>query len=163
VRSERRRRSVLIDEAHFVTRYAGIGDFLARLARQGRKHWCETIAASQAPLDFTATAAGRALILNSCRTWLLRCEEAALPGLSQAATLSERERAHLLRAPAGQGLLLAQHPRATGERLRLPFEILVSPEFAPLVFTDPAAGWGQDRRRERQGRDAPPAEDAHVR
>ncbi len=159
VRSERRRRSVLIDEAHFVTRYAGIGDFLARLARQGRKHWCETIAASQDPLDFTATAGGRALILNSCRTWLLRCEEVALPGLSQAATLTERERAHLLRAPAGQGLLLAQHPRAAGERLRLPFEILVSPEFAPLAFTDPASGWGQGRRsRERRAKDTSAAD-----
>lgn len=143
VLSERRRRSVLVDEAHAVTRFASTGDFLARLAKQARKHWCETIAASQDPLDFTATAAGRALILNSCRTWLLRCEEVALPDLARAAHLSEREQAHLLRAPAGQGLLLAQHPLAKGERLRLPFEVMVSPEFAPLVFTDPAAGWGQ--------------------
>jgi len=143
VLSERRRRSVLVDEAHAVTRFASTGDFLARLAKQARKHWCETIAASQDPLDFTATAAGRALILNSCRTWLLRCEEVALPDLTRAAHLSEREQAALLRAPAGQGLLLAQHPSAKGERLRLPFEIMVSPEFAPLVFTDPAAGWGQ--------------------
>ncbi len=145
VLSERRRRSVLVDEAHAVTRFASTGEFLARLAKQARKHWCETIAASQDPLDFTATAAGRALILNSCRTWLLRCEEVALPDLTRAAHLSEREQAALLRAPAGQGLLLAQHPSAKGERLRLPFEIMVSPEFAPLVFTDPAAGWGQGR------------------
>jgi len=145
VLSERRRRSVLVDEAHAVTRFASTGDFLARLAKQARKHWCETIAASQDPLDFTATAAGRALILNSCRTWLLRCEEVALPDLARAAHLSEREQTLLLRAPAGQGLLLAQHPSAKGERLRLPFEIMVSPAFAPLVFTDPAAGWGQGR------------------
>ncbi len=145
VLSERRRRSVLVDEAHAVTRFASTGDFLARMAKQARKHWCETIAASQDPLDFTATAAGRALILNSCRTWLLRCEEVALPDLTRAAHLSEREQAALLRAPAGQGLLLAQHPSAKGERLRLPFEIMVSPEFAPLVFTDPVAGWGQGR------------------
>ena len=70
-------------------------------------------------------------------------EEIALPELAQAAHLSERERDLLLRAPAGQGLLLAQHPTAKGERLRLPFEIMVSPEFAPLVFTDPSAGWGR--------------------
>ncbi len=145
VLSERRRRSVLVDEAHAVTRFASAGDFLARMAKQARKHWCETIAASQDPLDFTATAAGRALILNSCRTWLLRCEEVALPDLTRAAHLSEREQALLLRAPAGQGLLLAQHPSARGEHLRLPFEIMVSPEYAPLVFTDPAAGWGQGR------------------
>ncbi len=145
VLSERRRRSVLVDEAHAVTRFASTSDFLARMAKQARKHWCETIAASQDPLDFTATAAGRALILNSCRTWLLRCEEVALPDLARAAHLSEREQALLLRAPAGQGLLLAQHPSAKGERLRLPFEIMVSPAFAPLVFTDPAAGWGQGR------------------
>ena len=154
VLSERRRRSILVDEAHAVTRFASTGEFLARLAKQARKHWCETIAASQDPLDFTATAAGRALILNSCRTWLLRCEEVALPDLTRAAHLSEREQDHLLRAPAGQGLLLAQHPQAKGERLRLPFEIMVSPEFAPLVFTDPAAGWGQRAGRQaRQGRE----------
>lgn len=147
VLSERRRRSILVDEAHFVTRFGSTGDFLARMAKQARKHWCETIAASQDPLDFTATAAGRALILNSCRTWLLRCEEVALPDLARAASLSERERAHLIRCPAGQGLLLSQHPAAKGERLRIPFEIMVSPEFAPLVFTDPAAGWGQRTRQ----------------
>ncbi len=150
VLSERRRRSVLVDEAHAVTRFASTGDFLARMAKQARKHWCETIAASQDPLDFTATAAGRALILNSCRTWLLRCEEVALPDLARAVNLSEREQVHLLRAPAGQGLLLAQHPSAKGERLRLPFEIMVSPEYAPLVFTDPAAGWGQRAHRTAQ-------------
>jgi len=160
VLSERRRRSVLIDEAHAVTRFASTGEFLARLAKQARKHWCETIAASQDPLDFTATAAGRALILNSCRTWLLRCEEVALPDLTRAAHLSEREQAALLRAPVGQGLLLAQHPSAKGERLRLPFEIMVSPEFAPLVFTDPAAGWGQGRgggRRSQAAKEVPHA------
>ncbi len=156
VLSERRRRSVLVDEAHAVTRFASTGDFLARMAKQARKHWCETIAASQDPLDFTATAAGRALILNSCRTWLLRCEEVALPDLTRAAHLSEREQALLLRAPAGQGLLLAQHPSAKGERLRLPFEIMVSPAYAPLVFTDPAAGWGQGRTdRGGRGKDEP--------
>ena len=53
----------------------------------------------------------------------------------------------MVRYPAGQGLLLSQHPSARGERLRLPFEIMVSPAFAPLVFTDPAAGWGQGARR----------------
>jgi len=167
VLSERRRRSVLIDEAHAVTRFASTGDFLARMAKQARKHWCETIAASQDPLDFTGTAAGRALILNSCRTWLLRCEEVALPDLTRAAHLSEREQALLLRAPAGQGLLLAQHPSARGERLRLPFEIMVSPAYAPLVFTDPAAGWGQGQgqghgHKGRAGRSRPTGEVAHA-
>src|SRR5207244_790234 len=82
---------------------ASTADVLSRMAKQARKRWCQTIAASQDPLDFTATAAGRALILNSCRTWLLRCEEVALPDLARATNLSEQERADLVRYPAGQG------------------------------------------------------------
>ena len=49
VLSAQRRRSVLVDEAHAVTRFASTGEFLARLAKQARKHWCETVRAGHAP------------------------------------------------------------------------------------------------------------------
>ena len=164
VLSERRRRSVLVDEAHAVTRFASTGDFLARLAKQARKHWCETIAASQDPLDFTATAAGRALILNSCRTWLLRCEEVALPDLAQAAHLSEREQAHLLRAPAGPGPAPGAAPSGQGRAAAPALRDHGQPRVCAARLHRPRrrVGPGARRRPARRGGGRPMADDTHL-
>jgi type IV secretory pathway VirB4 component len=139
VLGERRRRGLIVDEAHMVCKRAATGAFLEALAKRARKRWLRVTAITQDPQDFLGTAAGRALLLNSSMALLLRSDDLALDALARWAALSSAERTYLHGCPAGRGLLLVQHPDAAGDRLRLQLEVMVSPEQQPLVFTDPAA------------------------
>jgi hypothetical protein len=118
------------------------GAFLASLAKRARKHGLRVVPITQDPVDFLATDAGRAILVNSSMAFLFRCEEVALEALAAAATLSPAERSYLLGCPPGRGLLLTQHPAAPGQRLRLQIEIMVSPAQYPLVFTSPGGAAG---------------------
>ncbi len=137
VRGERKRRAFYLDEYHLLSRKAHAAPFLAGLTKLARKHWLSAVGASQDPEDLVATEAGRALVLNSARTLLLRNEPLAMPSLATAVTLSGAQREYLTGCAPGQGLLLVQDPQAPGQRRAIEIEIMVSPELAPLVFTDP--------------------------
>lgn len=135
---EESRLQFVVDEAHLVTKRRASGEFLEALTKRARKHGAGVTALSQDPDDFLKTEAGRALVLNSSQTWLFRCEQLAHEAIARGATLTEEERQYLLSCPQGRGLLLSQHPYARGQRMRLKVEVIVSPEFEPLVFTDGA-------------------------
>jgi len=135
---EESRLQFVVDEAHLVTKRRASGEFLEALTKRARKHGAGVTALSQDPDDFLKTDAGRALILNSSQTWIFRCEQLALEAIARAAALTAEEQRYLLSCPQGRGLLLSQHPYARGQRMRLKVEVMVSPEFEPLVFTDGA-------------------------
>ena len=135
---EESRLQFVVDEAHLLTKRRATGAFLEALTKRARKHGAGVSALSQDPDDFLRTDAGRALVLNSAQTWIFRCEQLALEAIARGATLTQEEQQYLLSCPQGRGLLLTQHPYARGQRLRLKVEVIVSPEFEPLVFTDGA-------------------------
>ena len=137
VQRERRPHALYVDEAHLVCKRSASGAFLESLTKRARKHGLRVVPITQDPADFLRTDAGRAILVNSSMAFLFRCEELALQALSEAATLSPSARIYLQSCPPGRGLLLIQHPEAPGERLRIPFEVLVGPAQQPLVFTDP--------------------------
>jgi len=137
VRGERKRRAFYLDEYHLLSRKAHAAPFLAGLTKLARKHWLSAVGASQDPEDLVSTEAGRALVLNSARTLLLRNEPLAMPALATAVPLSRAQQEYLTGCAPGQGLLLVQDPQAPGQRRAIEIEIMVSPELAPLVFTDP--------------------------
>ena len=142
VRRVARPRALFVDEAHLVCKRQASGAFLESLAKRARKHGLRVVPITQDPVDFLATDAGRAILVNSSMAFLFRCEEVALEALSAAATLSPAERSYLQGCPPGRGLLLTQHPAAPGQRLRLHIEIMVSPAQYPLVFTSPGGAAG---------------------
>ena len=133
---EESRLQFVVDEAHMVTKRRASGEFLEAVTKRARKHGAGVTALSQDPDDFLKTEAGRALVLNSSQTWIFRCEQLALEAIARGAALTAEEQRYLLSCPQGRGLLLSQHPYAKGQRMRLKVEIMVSPEFEPIVFTD---------------------------
>ena len=143
---ERRRRILDIDEAHRVTRKERSGAFVAKLGKQGRKHLFGVNALTQDPEDLLKTESGRALLLNSARTFIFRCNDLALDALATHLALSGAERRHIQGAAPGTCLLLCMDPYTQGRVKRIPLEVMVSPEFAPLVFTNPHGGAWLERR-----------------
>ena len=128
---DRRRRMVVVDEAWLLLQHPAGAAFLLRAAKAGRKHWCGLTVATQDTADVLASDLGRAVIANSATQILLRQAPQAIDQVARVFGLSAGERALLLTAERGEGLL-------TGGEHRAGFAALASAQEDRLITTDPA-------------------------
>lgn len=129
--STRRRRLVVVDEAWLLLKDGDGARFLYRLAKSARKYWTALAVVTQDAADVLGSDLGRAVIANSATQILLRQAPQAIEQIVDAFNLSGGERAFLLSADRGEGLL------ASGLH-RVPFRALASSAEHSLITTDPA-------------------------
>ncbi|MHB1615270.1 MAG: VirB4 family type IV secretion system protein [Actinomycetes bacterium] len=127
----RKRRLVIVDEAWLLMREEAGARFLFRMAKSARKHWCGLTVVTQDPGDLLGTDLGQAVVANAATQILLRQAPQTIDGLAAAFALSDGERAFLLAARQGEGLLAAGTDR-------IAFHTLASPDEHALVTTNPA-------------------------
>ena len=130
--AHRRRRLITVDEAWLLMRDPEGAKFLHRLAKSARKAWAGLAAVTQDAEDVLATDLGRAVIANSATQILLRQAPQAITKVTDEFRLSAGERALLLAARRGEGLL------AAGPSARVSFQALASPAEHFLCTSDPA-------------------------
>jgi DNA helicase HerA-like ATPase len=127
----RRRRLVVVDEAWLLMQQKAGAEFLYRLAKSSRKRWAGLTVATQDTADVLGSELGRAVIANAATQILLRQAPQAIDEITATFDLSRGERAFLLSADRGQGLL------STGTQ-RVAFQAIASPAENRLITTDPA-------------------------
>ncbi|TMQ92032.1 conjugal transfer protein TraC [Actinomadura soli] len=130
---DRRPRLVIVDEAWMLMKEAEGARFLYRLAKSARKHWAGLTVVTQDAADLLASDLGRAVVANSATQILLRQAPQAVAAVGEAFGLSEGERAFLLSAERGEGLLCGGN---AGDRAA--FAAISSPAEHKAVTTDPA-------------------------
>jgi type IV secretory pathway VirB4 component len=128
----RRRRLVVVDEAWLLMRNPEGAKFLFRMAKAARKHWAGLAVVTQDAEDVLGSGLGRAVISNAATQVLLRQAPQAIDPIAAAFRLSEGEKALLLAAGRGEGLL------ACGPSARVSFQALASPAEHLLCTSDPA-------------------------
>ena len=129
--AHRRRRLVIVDEAWLLMRDPEGAKFLYRAAKSARKHWCGLAVVTQDAADLLSSPLGMAVVANAATQILLRQAPQAIDVLAEAYGLSDGERAWLLGAAQGDGLL------ASGAD-RVAFHVIASPAEHRLVTSDPA-------------------------
>ncbi|MEU7140426.1 PrgI family mobile element protein [Nocardia sp. NPDC046473] len=129
----RRPRLVVVDEAWLVMRQTAGAEFLFKAAKSFRKHWTGLTVATQDVGDVLSTELGKAIVANAATQILLRQATQAIDEVSAAFALSDGERAFLLTAARGQGLL------ATGQHHAV-FASLASAAEDALITTSPQFG-----------------------
>jgi len=127
----RRRRLVVVDEAWLLMRDPAGAWFLFRMAKSARKHWCALAVVTQDAGDLLASELGQAVVANAATQVLLRQAPQTIDALAGAFALSDGEKAFLLSAARGEGLLAAGTDR-------IAFRALASPAEHALVTTNPA-------------------------
>ncbi|ALG06943.1 VirB4 family type IV secretion system protein [Kibdelosporangium phytohabitans] len=127
----RRPRLVVVDEAWLLMREKAGAEFLFRMAKASRKHWAGLTVATQDTADVLGSDLGRAVVANAATQVVLRQATQAIDEITQVFDLSAGERAFLLSADRGQGLL------STGTQ-RVAFQSVASPIEHELVTSDPA-------------------------
>ena len=107
VRTDQRKRMLIVDEAWQLMQYDDSANFLFSLAKRARKYYLGLTTISQDVEDFMGSKMGRAIVSNSSMQLLLKQSASAVDVLSDVFKLTEEERKRLANFPVGQGLFFA--------------------------------------------------------
>ena len=129
--TERRQRLCVVDEAWLLMKEPAGARFLFRMAKAARKHWAGLAVITQDAADLLGTDLGKAVVANAATQILLRQAPQAINQIATAFRLSEGERAYLLTATRGTGLINTGVSRAA-------FTAVASDDEHRLATTDPA-------------------------
>jgi len=107
VRSQQKKRMLIVDEAWQLMKYDDSANFLFSLAKRARKYALGLTTITQDVEDFMGSKMGRAIVANSSMQLLLKQSSSAVDVLSDVFKLTEEERKRLANFPVGQGLFFA--------------------------------------------------------
>lgn len=130
IRTEQKRRLLVVDEAWQLMKYDDSANFLFSLAKRARKYYLGLTTITQDVEDFMGSKMGRAIVANSSIQLLLKQSSSAVDVLSDVFKLTDEERKRLSSFPVGQGLFFA------GQN-HVHIQIVASPTEQGLITTNP--------------------------
>lgn len=107
IRSELKKRILIIDEAWWMMKHEAGAIFLFGLVKRARKYFLGVTTITQDVEDFLNSAYGRPIITNSSLQILLKQSPAMIDLIQKTFNLTEGEKNLLLEAEVGQGLFFA--------------------------------------------------------
>ncbi|MBU1019411.1 MAG: DUF87 domain-containing protein [Patescibacteria group bacterium] len=130
VRSEMKKRILVIDEAWSLMQHEDSAKFLYGLVKRARKYYLGVSTITQDVEDFMKSEYGKPIITNSSMQLLLKQSPSAVEMLQKVFNLTEGERYLLLNSGVGQGLFFAgiQH---------VAIQIIASYSEDKIITTDP--------------------------
>ena len=109
IRSEHKRRLMLVDEAWIMMQHEDSARFLFGLAKRARKYWLGMTTITQDVDDFLESSYGKAIVTNSSMQILLKQSTAAVEKLAKIFNLTEGEKYLLLECDVGEGPVSYTH------------------------------------------------------
>ena len=107
VRSQLKRRILVVDEAWIMMRNEESAKFLFSMAKRARKYYLGVTTITQDISDFLASKYGKPIVTNSSIQLLLRQSPAAIDTLSEVFYLTDHEKFRLLESDVGEGIFFA--------------------------------------------------------
>ncbi len=130
VRSELKRRLLVVDEAWNIVQHEDSGRFLHGLVKRARKYYLGVTTITQDVEDFLDSPWGKPIITNSSLQLLLRQAPVATERLKKVFDLTEQETSLLLNSKVGQGLFFAGNQHVA-------IQIVASPGEDQVITTNP--------------------------
>jgi type IV secretory pathway VirB4 component len=107
IRSEMKRRQLLIDEAWWLMQSTDGASFLFGMAKRARKYWLGLTTITQDVGDFLRSEYGIPIVANSSLQLLLKQSPAVIDSVQKTFNLTEEEKMLLLEAGIGEGIFIA--------------------------------------------------------
>ena len=107
VRSELKRRLLVVDEAWFMMQHEESARFMFSIAKRARKYYLGVTTITQDITDFLGSKFGKPIVTNSSIQLLLRQSPAAIDQLAQVFYLTDHEKFRLLESDVGEGIFFA--------------------------------------------------------
>lgn len=112
VRSEMKKRILVIDEAWWLMQHEDSAKFIYALVKRCRKYYLGVTTITQDINDFLTSPYGQAIVTNSSLQLLLRQSSAAIELLQKIFILTEGEKYLLLECGVGEGIFFAGNKHA---------------------------------------------------
>ncbi|MDO8571867.1 MAG: ATP-binding protein [bacterium] len=107
VRSQSKKRILVIDEAWWLMQYEDSARFIFALVKRCRKYFLGVTTITQDVNDFLASQYGKAILTNSAIQILLKQSTAAIDTIQKTFLLTEGEKYLLLESAPGEGIFFA--------------------------------------------------------
>lgn len=107
VRSERKRRILVIDEAWWLMQHEDSARFIFALVKRCRKYYLGVTTITQDVNDFLKSQYGQAIVTNSALQLLMRQSPAAVDLIQKVFLLTDSEKYLLLESGIGEGIFFA--------------------------------------------------------
>ncbi|MFA6447680.1 MAG: DUF87 domain-containing protein [Patescibacteria group bacterium] len=130
VRSERKKRVLVIDEAWWLMQYEDSAKFVHALVKRCRKYYLGVTTITQDVNDFLTSPYGQAIVTNSSIQLLLKQSPAAIDLVARVFLLTQSEKYLLLESGRGEGIFFAGNKHAA-------IQIVASYAEDQIVTTDP--------------------------
>jgi len=112
VRSERKKRILVIDEAWWLMQHEDSAKFIFALVKRCRKYYLGVTTITQDVNDFLRSPYGQAIVTNSAMQMLLKQSPAAVDNIAKTFMLTEGEKFLLLEGGVGEGIFFAGNKHA---------------------------------------------------
>jgi conjugal transfer ATP-binding protein TraC len=130
VKSDKKRRILIIDEAWQLMKYEDSANFMFSIAKRARKYFLGLTTISQDVDDFLSSRMGRAVVSNSSLQLLLKQAPSSVDLVGETFKLTSEERGRLSTFPVGEGLFFAGLNHVV-------IRVLASQTEAQLITTNP--------------------------
>lgn len=127
---DRERKTLVIDEAWSLLRFAENAKSIFELIKTARKFGLGILIITQEVEDLLSSTAGKTILANTAWKYLSRQEPAAMEELAEKFHLNSEEQNYLLTAMPGEGLLFAMNDH-------IPLKVVPSPEEYQMITTNP--------------------------
>jgi len=107
IRSELKKRLLIVDEAWVMMRYEDAASFLFGIAKRCRKYFLGLTTITQDVADFMTSPYGKPIVTNSSMQILLRQSPATIEILQKTFNLTDQERYMLMESSVGEGIFFA--------------------------------------------------------
>jgi type IV secretory pathway VirB4 component len=112
VRSERKKRILVIDEAWWLMQHEDSAKFIFALVKRCRKYYLGVTTITQDVNDFLRSPYGQAIVTNSAMQLLLKQSPAAIDNIQKTFLLTDGEKFLLLEGGVGEGIFFAGNKHA---------------------------------------------------
>lgn len=130
VKSQLRKRLLIIDEGWLMMRFEDSAKFLNAMVKRARKYYLGVTVISQDVEDFLGSSYGRSVVNNSITQLLLGQSTTAVDKIAETFKLTDGEKFFLTEAEVGQGLFMVANNRAA-------IQIVASYTEDQIITTDP--------------------------
>lgn len=130
VRSKRKKRALMIDEAWWLMQHEDSARFIFALVKRARKYFLGVTTITQDVNDFLGSQYGQAIVTNSSMQLLLKQSPASVDNLVKVFMLTEGEKFLLLESAVGEGIFFAGQKHAA-------IKIVASYNEDQIVTTNP--------------------------
>ncbi len=130
VRSEMKKRILVIDEAWWLMQYEDSAKFIFSLVKRCRKYYLGVTTITQDVNDFLTSEYGQAIVTNSSLQLLLKQSSAAIDLIQETFVLTEGEKYLLLESGVGEGIMFAGNKHAA-------IKVVASYTEDQLITSDP--------------------------